>query len=234
MGHVLPRWRRRGLGAVMLAHSEGRVRQIATATPPDGQRFSGRIVRIRQPTRSQSAAGVEEDTPVRWRWSRSTWSAQRLAAHRARRCRRGWRFDRSAQNTGVSCGISSRSAGWTMWSSRLPPRTVTSSGPAGRSGTRASGWSLGTAVSRSGWCSTSSSRTRMRGTGGGAGTPSTSTSPGRGAQSFDVLERRGMTEAALGMYANSPTRSRQLYEGLGYRVVRSSFVYRNPLNVPPT
>lgn len=49
-------------------------------------------------------------------------------------------------------------------------------------------------------------------------------------QSFAVLKRHGMTEAALDVYVNHPTGARQLYESLGYQPVRSLLCYRKQLS----
>ena len=48
-------------------------------------------------------------------------------------------------------------------------------------------------------------------------------------RSLSVLKQRGMTEAALDVYVHNPTGARQLYESLGYRVVRSMLCYRRQL-----
>ncbi|MCJ7583249.1 MAG: GNAT family N-acetyltransferase [Anaerolineales bacterium] len=38
-GFLLPQWRRKGIGTVMLRHAERRLREIATGHPQDGERF---------------------------------------------------------------------------------------------------------------------------------------------------------------------------------------------------
>jgi len=48
-------------------------------------------------------------------------------------------------------------------------------------------------------------------------------------ESFAVLERSGMNEAALGVFVHNPTGARQLYESLGFRAVRSLIAHRKPM-----
>ncbi|MGH8873996.1 MAG: GNAT family N-acetyltransferase [Acidimicrobiia bacterium] len=49
------------------------------------------------------------------------------------------------------------------------------------------------------------------------------------AASLAELRERGMTEAALGVHTENPNGAFQLYEGLGYRVVKLQTTYRKPL-----
>ncbi len=49
-------------------------------------------------------------------------------------------------------------------------------------------------------------------------------------QSIQAIKERGMTEAALGVDGQNLSGALQLYERLGYRVVKRSWVYRKPLS----
>jgi GNAT superfamily N-acetyltransferase len=49
------------------------------------------------------------------------------------------------------------------------------------------------------------------------------------ARSLKLLKSRGMTEAALGVDAENPSGARQLYEKMGFRVVKRGGVYRKPM-----
>ncbi|MCP4357176.1 MAG: GNAT family N-acetyltransferase [Chloroflexi bacterium] len=49
--------------------------------------------------------------------------------------------------------------------------------------------------------------------------------------SFQVLQAAGMTEAALGVDADSPTGAFHLYESMGFKAVKQSAIYRKPLEV---
>jgi mycothiol synthase len=49
------------------------------------------------------------------------------------------------------------------------------------------------------------------------------------ARSFRVLKDRGMTEAALGVDADNPNGALQLYESMGFRVVKRHITFRKPL-----
>jgi ribosomal protein S18 acetylase RimI-like enzyme len=52
------------------------------------------------------------------------------------------------------------------------------------------------------------------------------------AASFQLLRERGMDEAWLGVDAANPTGALQLYEGLGFTVVRRWYAYGRPLDRP--
>ncbi len=51
------------------------------------------------------------------------------------------------------------------------------------------------------------------------------------AQSLIAIKERGMTEAGLGVDAENISGALHLYEGMGYRVVKRTTIYRKPLNV---
>ncbi len=50
------------------------------------------------------------------------------------------------------------------------------------------------------------------------------------ARSFEVLKREGMDEAALGVDHENPSRARQLYERMGFRLFQQHTRYRKPLD----
>jgi ribosomal protein S18 acetylase RimI-like enzyme len=50
------------------------------------------------------------------------------------------------------------------------------------------------------------------------------------ALSLQAIKARGMTEAALGVDAENLSGALHLYEGMGYRVVRRSTIYRKPVS----
>ena len=54
------------------------------------------------------------------------------------------------------------------------------------------------------------------------------------ATSFRVLRRQGLDEAWLGVDASSPTGALQLYEGLGFGVVRRWYAFGRPVDEPAT
>lgn len=51
------------------------------------------------------------------------------------------------------------------------------------------------------------------------------------ARSLKLLKSRGMTEAALGVDAENPSGALQLYEKMGFRIVKRGVIYRKPLIV---
>jgi ribosomal protein S18 acetylase RimI-like enzyme len=51
------------------------------------------------------------------------------------------------------------------------------------------------------------------------------------AQSLIAIKERGMTEAGLGVDAENISGALHLYEGMGYRVVKRTTIYRKPLSV---
>jgi mycothiol synthase len=50
------------------------------------------------------------------------------------------------------------------------------------------------------------------------------------AQSLAALKERGMTEAGLGVDSENISGALQLYEFMGYQVVKRSVVYRKDMN----
>lgn len=49
------------------------------------------------------------------------------------------------------------------------------------------------------------------------------------ARSLKLLKSQGMTEAALGVDAENPSGALQLYEKMGFKVVKRGGIYRKPL-----
>ena len=49
------------------------------------------------------------------------------------------------------------------------------------------------------------------------------------AASLTALKERGMSEAGLGVDAENTSGALHLYESMGYRVVKTSTIYRKPL-----
>ena len=50
------------------------------------------------------------------------------------------------------------------------------------------------------------------------------------ARSLRLLQAEGMTEAALHVDTQNPNGALQLYESMGYRVIKQSTVYEKPLD----
>lgn len=236
-GHVLPAWRRRGIGDALLGHAERRLREIAATHPDDGPKlFESTVLSGQLGGRALMDIHGYRPTPElelqdMLRPSLDDAPTAELPAGLevrpvgAEHWRQIWRLFQTADLDGPGSLDSGedeyqRWAAMPFWDDSLWQIAWDGEEPVGmvlnfiekeenaRFGLQR-GYTEWINVARR-WRRRSLARALI-------------------VRSFGVLKDRGMREAALDVYVHNPTGARALYESLGYRRVRSLFCYRKPL-----
>ena len=240
-GQVLPPWRRLGLGGALLAHSEMRLRQIATTQPTKSRRFFGSYafdtqignLALLESRGYAQTRELESHTMVRPTLDGAPAAplppGLEVRSVGPEHKRQIWDLYQQcdADELGATPGTEDDYAQWAsspFWDESMWQVAWDGDQPVGmvlnfiqpdenaRYG-RERGYTEYINVARP-WRRRGVARSLIVG-------------------SFGVLKRAGMTEAALGVYVHNPTGAHHLYESLGYRAVQSRFTYRRPMDARP-
>jgi mycothiol synthase len=234
-GYLLPEWRRKGIGAAMLAHGEGRVREIATEHPRDMPRFFQSFVLDSE----KGAIALMESagyTSIRYAFDMKRDLSEpfpdapmppglEVRPVKDENLRAMWEADNEAfrDHWGYVPGTEVRYQSWltqqnfnpslfkVAWDGDQIAGAVQNflNKEENEEYNRKRGYTEGIFVRRP-WRKRGLARSLI-------------------VQSMKMFKEMGMTETALGVDAENLSGALRVYESCGYRQVKKSIIYRKPL-----
>jgi ribosomal protein S18 acetylase RimI-like enzyme len=233
-GFLLPEWRRQGIGRAVLRHNQRRLREIAATHPDDGARYfqseSGDTehattalllsdgyqpvtygaIMVRPDLENIPEAPMPEGLevrPVQEEHLRTIWAAEQEAF----RDHWGYTPDEVTYEAFLAEPHVDHSLWRVAWDGDQVAGMVRSfiDPEENTEYNRLRGWTENISVRRP-WRRRGLARSLL-------------------VQSLHAIKERGMTEAALGVHTENPNGAFQLYESVGFRVVKIYTVYRKPM-----